>query len=100
MTTSNTKECFRTFVGKTMRGYFNTGGDSYLIFEDGRALVFHHETGAYWVAQPNDVERAMWPVRQRLECETAALKDVIAAAGKCSGTHAGPRCADPECKQC
>jgi hypothetical protein len=65
-----------------MRGYFRKdNGDSYLIFEDGRALVFHHETGAYWVATAKDVTRELDIVARRLQAETAALGNVLELAG-------------------
>lgn len=81
-TTSNTLDCFRTFVGQTMRGYFNKDGDSFLIFQDGRALVVHHETGAYWVATAHDVARALDIVARRLHADTRALRNVLTLAGK------------------
>jgi molybdopterin-guanine dinucleotide biosynthesis protein len=82
MTTANTPDCFRTFIGHVLRGCFQKGGDSYLIFADGRALVLHHETGAYWVAMADDVARELNYVASRLKTETDALKNVLALAGK------------------
>jgi hypothetical protein len=79
--TANTLDCFRTFIGQALRGFFNKGGDSFLIFEDGRALVFHHETGAYWVAVKNDVDRELDIVVRRLRKETASLSNVLHLAG-------------------
>lgn len=78
---SNTLDCFRTFVGDRMRGYFRSGGDSFLVFEDGRALVFHHETGAYWVAQRDAVTRELDHVAQELKKQTDALADALRLAG-------------------
>ena len=73
--TSNTEDCFRTFVGKKLIGYFRKGGDSYLVFSDKRALVFHHETGAYWVATADDVGREVDIIAQELQ----ELKKSVAA---------------------
>lgn len=79
--TSNTQDCFLTFVGARMKGYFRKGGDSFVIFEDGRALVFHHETGAYWVATKSDVERELDVVRKQYERDTMGLANVLELAG-------------------
>jgi hypothetical protein len=78
---SNTPDCFRTFVGQVLRGYFRKSGDSYLIFADGRALVVHHETGAYWVAAADDVTRELNIVARELRVETDALANVLMLAG-------------------
>lgn len=79
--TANTQGCFLTFIGQSLRGYFRHNGDSYLIFMDGRALVFHHETGAYWVASASDTARELDVVARRLKQDTLALGNVLELAG-------------------
>lgn len=79
--TANHPDCFRAFIGTRLRWYFAKGCDTYLIFEDGRALVIHHKTGAYWVATANDVNRELAFEVARLSAETAALANVLTLAG-------------------
>lgn len=80
--TSNTKECFRTFIGQRMTGYFLKDGDSFLLFDDGRALVIHHETGAYWVVGAQEVQRDLDAVAGELQRQTDDLRNVLDLAGR------------------
>jgi hypothetical protein len=79
---SNTEDCFRAFVGKNFRGYFHDGDDSYLIFEDGRAIVFHQSTGAYWVEQKEDVDRKLHGFAERQKRILGDLYNVLELAGE------------------
>lgn len=80
--TANTEDNFRTFIGQSLRGYFRKDGDSYLIFEDGRALVLRHATGAHWVATANEVTRELNIVARQLKQHTDALSNVLTLAGR------------------
>ena len=75
--TSNTQECFRTFLGHTLKGLVFDSQDSvWLIFDCGAALVLsHHST--YWTVLPEEVKRQINYYKQKLEETKKDLQDVI-----------------------
>lgn len=84
--TANTKDCFDTFLGLTVKGVLFGGlqgleGDTKtLIFEDGRGFTFC-STGAYWVTSRAEVERAVRKAQQELEATDKRLREVLDLAG-------------------
>ncbi len=90
MVASNTKDCFRVCVGKSIKGVLFDAlpvsrddladGTKTLVFEDGTGLTVA-SNGAFWLESEKDIERAIerYLVKLRqLQDETA---EVIAAAG-------------------
>lgn len=85
-TTSNTKECFDTFIGQTVKGVLfgglhGHGSDTKtLIFEDGRGFTFNGN-GAFWVTSTEDVARAVRKASADLAATESRLKEVLDLAG-------------------
>lgn len=91
MSASNTKDCFREFVGHRIKGVLFdalpwnrvdlSAGSKALIFEDGRALVIHLN-GTYYIATVEEVQRAIRSSKTLLETNERQLKEVLKLAGE------------------
>ena len=87
---SNTKDCFREFIGHTVKGvlfdalpvgrYDLQGGNKTLVFDDGRGLTFANN-GSYWIDSADEVKRAITIVKGMLEAAQLDAKDILALAG-------------------
>lgn len=90
MSASNTRDCFREFVGQRLVGLLFDAmpahrrdlraGNHHLIFEDGRALTIA-PNGSYWIESADDVARAIQAKKNELEQVSAEIREVISAAG-------------------
>lgn len=90
MPASNTRDCFREFVGQRVIGLMFDAmpmsradlkaGNAHLIFEDGRALTFS-SNGSYWIDSAEDVILALEDNKRRLEQLQRETSEVIAASG-------------------
>lgn len=90
MVTSNTRDCFREFVGQRIIGLMFDAmpmsradlrqGNVHLIFEDGRALTLNR-SGSYWIDSAEDVIRALQKNKDRLEQLQRETAEAIAASG-------------------
>lgn len=90
MTTSNTKDCFREFLGKTVKGVlFNAlpwnrtdlaKGTKTLIFDDGRGLTIA-SNGSFWVDDAEEVRRAINERTIELRKTQEEISEVLSAAG-------------------
>jgi hypothetical protein len=88
--TSNTRECFRTFIGQRLIGLlFNAlplghrdlaAGTKTLVFEDGRGLTIGGN-GSYWVDSADEIQRAVDERRQELNMTRGEIAEVLALAG-------------------
>lgn len=93
MPASNTKDCFREFIGHTVKGVlFDAlpvgrgdlqGGNKTLVFDDGRGLTFAHN-GSYWIDSADDVKRAIAITKGMLEAAQRDAKAILALAGSLS----------------
>jgi hypothetical protein len=87
--TSNTHECFQTFVGCRVKGFLKNAlpnggsrqGTKTLVFECGWGLTIA-SNGSFWVESPKDVSRAVSRVRSELLQSQRDIKDVLALAGE------------------
>lgn len=81
---SNTRGCFRAFLGQRMLGLFNVLSDdspcTTLIFEDGRGLTIARN-GSYWVDDANTINRALERQRNRLEATQFEIAEFLTLAG-------------------
>lgn len=87
---SNTRECFREFVGQRMKGLLFdvfpmhrhdlSGGSKTLVFEDGRGLTIA-SNGSYWIESAADVLRAVEIRQAELDARKADIAEVLALAG-------------------
>lgn len=92
--TSNTPECFRTFVGQKVVGILIDAlpvnradlnrGTKTLVFEDGRGLTIA-SNGSYWVERPEEVRRAIAATQRKLEDVQRDLAGTIELAGVAHG---------------
>ena len=90
MPASNTRDCFREFVGQKLVGLMFDAmpmsradlkaGNAHLIFEDGRALTLSNN-GSYWIDSADDVIRALEANKRRLEQLQRETSEVIVASG-------------------
>lgn len=90
MAASNTRDCFREFVGQKLVGLMFDAmpmsradlrqGNVHLIFEDGRALTLNPR-GSYWIDSADDVIRALKQNKDRLEQLQRETAEVVAASG-------------------
>jgi hypothetical protein len=90
MCASNTRDCFRAFVGQKVIGLlFNAlpvnrrelaAGNKTLVFDDGRGLTIA-ANGSFWIDSADDVQRAIVIARNALHATQAELADVLALAG-------------------
>ena len=90
MTASNNPECFRAFVGKTVKGVLFdalplnnpeiSSGSNTLVFDDGRGLTITHN-GAFWVDSKNDVQRAVDQRLKKLRDVKFELEETLEIAG-------------------
>lgn len=91
MTASNTKDCFREFVGKRVKGVlfdaFPMGrrdlnaGSKTLVFEDGRGLTIA-QNGSFWIESAEDVKRAVSAVLEKAKATRKEIKGLLALAGE------------------
>lgn len=89
-TASNTTDCFRTFIGCTVKGLIIGGlprgnmeisrGCHSLVFECGWAFTFSSH-GTYWVESPDDVRFAVLEAKHNLEHTQMELKAILDLAG-------------------
>ena len=84
---SNTRECFRTFIGQRLVGLIfdaeypiSTFTAKVLVFEDGRGLVLL-DNGAHCVIGKEDVTRAIEAQRVKLRAAQADIEEVLRLAG-------------------
>lgn len=87
---SNTRECFREVVGRTVIGVLFDAlplsradlarGTKTLIFDDGSGLTIA-SNGSYWQETAEDVERAISRERKRLEDAQQNIAAVLELAG-------------------
>lgn len=90
MTASNTQDCFRVCIGKTVRGVlFNAlpdgrdelaAGTKTLVFDDGTGLTISAR-GTFWIDSPEDVTRAIARKKMELASVQKEIGEVLAAAG-------------------
>jgi hypothetical protein len=90
MPASNTKDCFREFIGQKVKGcLFDAlpvgradlnGGTKTLVFQDGRGLTFA-SNGSYWVDSADEVKRAIAVVKTELKAHQRELKGILSVAG-------------------
>lgn len=90
MVASNTKDCFRECIGKTIRGFLFDAlpafrpdlakGNKTLIFEDGTGLTISN-TGAYWLDSAFDISRALAERKLQLDRNSQDIRDALLAAG-------------------
>jgi len=93
MLASNTRDCFRAFVGQRLVGLLFdacpahrkdlSAGNVHLIFEDGRALTISNK-GSYWIETAEDIRAAVARKEGELRQTERDLQEVIAAAGAIS----------------
>jgi hypothetical protein len=93
MAASNTKDCFREFVGQRVKGVlFNAlpvgradlnSGTKTLIFEDGRGLTIA-SNGSFWIDSKSDIAQAIDVAKDELENIQRDLQDVLEASGETS----------------
>jgi hypothetical protein len=91
MAASNTKDCFREFVGQTVRGVMFdalpisdarlASGTKTLVFEDGRGLTIS-SSGTFWIESIKDIKAAVKVQRERLVQAEKDVKDVLILAGE------------------
>jgi hypothetical protein len=91
MPASNTKDCFREFIGMKLKGVLfdalpigNIGlakGTKTLIFEDGRGLTIS-SNGSYWLENENDIKRAVGSKKKELDVVMKEIQDVLSTAGE------------------
>ena len=89
MTGSNTKDCFREFIGQRVKGVLFdalpagrgclAAGTKSLIFDDGRALTIA-DNGSFWIDGPLEVDRAISKTKTDLENAQKELAGVLALA--------------------
>lgn len=90
MPASNTKDCFREFIGQRVKGcLFDAlppgkqelaNGTKTLVFEDGRGLTIA-ANGSYWIDSAEVITRALGPARDRLQAAQRDMQDLIELAG-------------------
>lgn len=90
MTASNTRECFREFIGQSLKGMiFNvlplrrcdlSKGTKTMIFEDGRGLTIAGN-GSYWIDSKADVDAAIEELLFEFKRNQADLAGILAIAG-------------------
>lgn len=88
--TSNTQECFRTFIGCRVRGFLKNalpvgrcdlaGGTKTLIFECGWGLTIA-KNGSYWTESPEDIARAVEIAKRELADIKGDIEDALKVAG-------------------
>ena len=86
---SNTTDCFRTFIGCTVKGLlkdalpvgFNDDSTHTLIFEGGEGLTFSAK-GTFWTESVDEVQRAIRLSRTRLEASKKELEGILSLAGE------------------
>lgn len=91
MPASNTKDCFREFVGKKVKGVLFdalpvsdrslANGNKTLIFEDGRGLTISNN-GSFWIENEKEIGRAIELKKDELESNRKDIEDVLVAAGE------------------
>jgi hypothetical protein len=78
---ANTPGIFRHLAGARVKACFQVGHlgkgadagvDTYIVDESGCALVFHHQTGAYWRASKEDVDKQVAALRAEIRGKIAA----------------------------
>ena len=89
MPASNTRDCFREFVGQRLVGLLFDAlpvyrddlarGTKTMLFEDGRGLTFG-DNGSYWIDSAADVKRAVDRRLGELRRTEADIREVLAAA--------------------
>ena len=87
---SNTKDCFREFVGKKLIGLlFDTaplghadlaGDTKTMIFDDGRGLTIANN-GSFWIESAEEVGRAVGLRKTELQLIANELAEVISLSG-------------------
>ena len=90
MTTSNTKECFRECIGKTIAGVLFdalpltrtdlSSGNKTIVFTDGTGLTIS-ATGNYWPESKGEIEEAVRRLQLRLRDTEREIKSVLDLAG-------------------
>lgn len=90
MAASNTHDCFREMVGRTVKGVMFDAlpvgqpdlstGTKTLIFDDGRGLTFTI-AGAFWIDSTEDVKQAISEKISVLETIKRDLQDTLKLAG-------------------
>jgi hypothetical protein len=91
MAASNTKDCFREFVGMKVKGVLFdalpvgradlNGGSKTLVFEDGRGLTIANN-GSFWIDSAEEIKRAVSITKDELKKLQRATKDVLKLAGE------------------
>jgi hypothetical protein len=91
MVASNTKDCFREFVGQRVKGLLFdalpngrdnlSSGTKTIIFEDGRGLTIAGN-GSFWIDGPDEINLAIKRSKAELKRISRDLSDVLALAGK------------------
>jgi hypothetical protein len=91
MPASNTKDCFREFIGMKIKGVifdalpigdiWRAKGTKTLIFEDGRGLTISNN-GSFWIENENDIKKAVENKRKELDVVSKEIQDVLSIAGE------------------
>ena len=91
MAASNTKECIRECIGRTIIGVLFdacpphrkdlSAGTKTFVFDDGTGLTFAMN-GSFWQVSTDEITRAVRMRRAELDRVVADLKDVLAMAGQ------------------
>lgn len=90
MPASNTKDCFRAFIGHKVKGVLFDAlpmgrcdladGNKTLVFDDGRGLTIANN-GSYWVESAEDVREAISTTKKRLQSAKKDIEDVLQLTG-------------------
>ena len=81
-TTSNTPDCFRTFIGCRVKGMLRDRDGYMLVFECGWALAFNTLHGSYWVESSEEVKIKLRESEQILRNLQEETKNILALAGE------------------
>jgi|ERR1051325_864971 hypothetical protein len=87
---SNNSECFRTFIGCTVKGLLKNAlpigrpdlaaGCKTLVFECGWGLTIA-SNGSYWTESPEEIQRAIAIQKVRLAKTNHEIKHILELAG-------------------
>jgi len=77
---SNTADVWRKLVGETIVGTFPTYSEGktqiWLVTGSGAAAVFS-DSGSYWRASKEDVQREVQKIKENLDRSISSLKDIL-----------------------
>src|SRR5437868_10973968 len=88
--TSNTDECFRTFIGCTIKGLLRNvlpvgrvdlqSGNKTFVFECGWGLTIAGN-GSYWTESPDEIKRAISIQKEKLSENNQEIANILELAG-------------------